>query len=227
MKRKYFLLILILIVSSNLFAQSEYHTMTKEMQEATSPSMALQYLKDGNKRFVDNTMHKRDYLVQVDKTSKAQYPFAIVLSCIDSRAPSELIFDQGVGDVFNARVAGNVIDEDILGSIEFACKVTGAKLVLVMGHSNCGAVKGACDDVKLGNLTGLISKIKKVADKVEGSNRTSKNTEFVELVARENVINSINSIREQSSILKEMEDRGEISIKGAMYDLETGIVTFY
>ena len=201
--------------------------MTKEKQDATTPEIALQVLKEGNKRFVANTMFNQNLMVRVTKTSEAQYPIAIVLSCIDSRSPTELIFDQGVGDVFNARVAGNVVDSDILGSMEFACKVSGAKLILVMGHSNCGAVRGACDEVVLGNLTGLLEKIKPSIKKIEAEDKSSGNTEFVERVAKENVFNTIEMIRLKSPILKEMEEAGKIEVKGAMYDLETGIVTFY
>ena len=220
-------LVILFFISSNLFAQSDYKTMTKDLQEATTPSAALQILKDGNKRFVENSMIKRDLHSQISSTQNGQFPYAIVLSCIDSRSPTETIFDQGIGDIFNARVAGNVVDEDILGSIEYACKVAGSKLVLVMGHSHCGAVKGACDGVEMGNITGLLAKIKVVVDNTPGKDKSSKNSSFVKEVEKANVLNSIVLLREKSPILKEMEDKGEILIKGAMYDIETGIVTFY
>ena len=209
---------------------SQDYTQTKETQSKITPQTALQMLKDGNKRFLTETELHRDLLGQVHKTAAGQYPFAIILSCIDARTSSELIFDQGIGDVFNTRIAGNIIDEDILGGMEYSCKVVGAKLILVIGHSHCGAIKGACDDVKLGNLTALVSKIKSSVQAVKtekGEERNSKNHEFVEHVAKENVLNSIAEIKSKSSILKEMSDKGEIMIVGAMYDIDTGEVTFY
>lgn len=193
-----------------------------------SPQVALQKLKDGNARFVEGESTYKDYKAQVQETSKGQYPFAIILSCMDSRNPSEIIFDQGIGDIFNIRIAGNIVDEDVLGSLEFACKVTGSKLILVMGHTNCGAIMGACDDVKLGNLTALLSKIRPAVERVnEDGDRNSKNSEYVAKVARENVILAIECIKNNSPILKEMLDNGEIMAVGSMYDLETGKVTFY
>ncbi len=162
-------------------------------------------------------------------TADGQFPLASVVSCIDSRAPAEIVFDQGIGDLFNARVAGNIVNEDILGSLEFAHKVVGAKLLVVMGHTSCGAIKGACDDAQLGNLTGLIGKIKPAANLVSADikDRTSKNYAFVEMVAESNVRLTVETIREKSPILREMEQKGEIMIVGAMYDVKTGKVKFY
>lgn len=214
---------------SNILLSQDY-TQTKETQSKLTTQTAIQMLKDGNKRFLDNTELHRDFLAQVHKTADGQYPFAFILSCIDSRTSSEIIFDQGIGDIFNGRVAGNIIDEDILGGMEYSCKVVGAKVILVIGHTHCGAIKGACDDVKLGNLTALISKIKGPVQSVKtekGEERTSKNHEFVEHVSKANVLNSIAEIKSKSSILKEMSDKGEIIIVGAMYDVDTGEVTFY
>ena len=194
-----------------------------------SPQVALQKLKEGNVRFVEGRSTYKDYKAQVQETSKGQFPFAIILSCIDSRSPSELIFDQGIGDIFNARIAGNIVDEDVLGSMEFACKVTGSKLILIMGHTNCGAIKGACDDVKMGNLTALLSKIKPAVDSVPGfeDRRNSNNDDFVDKVSRENVKLAMKNIRDNSPILKEMIDNGEIILVGSMYDVKTGKVDFY
>jgi len=223
------LLIFTLFQCKYLISQ-DYTTQTKESQSKITPQTALQMLKDGNKRFLENKEIKRDLLLQVHKTSEGQYPFAIILSCIDSRTSSELVFDQGIGDVFNVRIAGNIINEDVLGSMEYSCKVAGAKLILVVGHSHCGAIKGACDDVKLGNLTALVSKIKNVVEsvKTEGNEeRNSKNHDFVENVSKANVINSINEIKSRSPILKEMSDKGEIMIVGAMQEVDTGEVTFF
>lgn len=203
-------------------------TQTKETQAALTPAQAKQMLKEGNKRFVNNQKADRNLLQQVKETATGQYPFAIILSCIDSRTSSELIFDQGMGDVFNARIAGNIVNEDILGSMEFACKVAGSKLVVVLGHTRCGAVKGACDHVELGNLTGLVNKIAPSVDavKYEGD-RSSKNGEFVEQVAEVNVHRMVDEIQEKSPVLAEMFKNGEIDIVGAMYDVETGSVNFY
>ena len=195
-----------------------------------TPQSALQELKDGNDRFVTNSQFKRDLLQQVNETTSGQYPFATILGCIDSRVSSELIFDQGVGDIFSARVAGNFVNEDILGSMEFACKLAGTKVILVLGHTSCGAVKGACDDAKLGNLTTLLSKLKPavaaVSEPVEPELRTSKNLDFVNNVAIKNVKMTIDNIRNQSEVLKEMEDNGEIAIVGGMYDISNGKVSF-
>ena len=168
---------------------------------------------------------------QVKQTSTGQYPFATVLSCIDSRVSSELIFDQGIGDIFSVRIAGNFVNEDILGSMEFACKLAGTKLVVVLGHTACGAVKGACDHARLGNLTALINKIEPAVEAVteptDESQRNSSNIDFVNEVAKKNVYMTIDNIRESSQVLKEMEDAGEIEIVGGMYDIKTGEVIFY
>ncbi|WP_028890497.1 carbonic anhydrase family protein [Tenacibaculum ovolyticum] len=204
---------------------------TKETQAAISPEIAINLLKEGNKRFQTNNAVERILLDQVLDTSKGQYPFATILSCIDSRVSSELIFDQGIGDIFSARVAGNFVNEDILGSMEFACKLAGTKVIVVLGHTACGAVKGACDNAELGNLTKLISKIKPAVEAVteptDISLRNSSNIDFVNNVAEKNVHLTIDNIRTQSAVLKEMEDENAIKIVGAMYDIHTGLVTFY
>ena len=204
---------------------------TKETQTSISPEKAIQLLKEGNNRFMENNPINRNLLDQVKDTSLGQFPFATILSCIDSRVSSELIFDQGIGDVFSARVAGNFVNEDILGSMEFACKLAGTKIVLVLGHTSCGAVKGACDDAKLGNLTALISKIKPaveaVVEPIDKSLRNSSNIDFVNTVAEKNVHMTIANIRTQSPVLKEMEDEEMIKIIGAMYDIKDGSVSFY
>ncbi len=203
---------------------------TKDTQAAISPDNAIKLLKEGNQRFVASKMANRDLLDQVKDTSTGQYPFATVLSCIDSRVSAELIFDQGVGDIFSARVAGNIVNEDVLGSIEFACKLAGTKVLVILGHTSCGAVKGACDDAKLGNLTILLDKIKPAVDAVsepsDTSLRNSKNIDFVNEVAVKNVHMTIENTRNMSSVLREMEDNGEIKIVGAMYDINDGKVTF-
>jgi carbonic anhydrase len=202
---------------------------TRASQAAMTPEQALEELREGNARFVAGKPRRLDLPAQVSATAAGQYPFAIVLSCIDSRQPSEIVFDQGIGDIFAARVAGNVLNDDILGSMEFACKVAGAKLIVVIGHSNCGAIKGAVDDVQLGNLTGLLAKIKPAIDAVPADiqPRTSKNHAFVDEVAQANVKLVMKEIRERSPILREMLSRGEIELVGGMYDLATGKVQFY
>lgn len=203
-------------------------TQTKETQTKLSPEKALQLLKEGNSRFVNGKKADRDLLQQVRETSQGQFPFAVILSCIDSRTSSELIFDQGMGDVFNARIAGNIVNEDILGSMEFACKVAGSKLIVVLGHTKCGAVKGACDHVRLGNLTKLINKLEPAVEATQmDGDRSSKNAEFVEAVAKNNVMLTMNNIRKNSEVLREMLDKGEIGLVGAMYSVETGEVEFY
>lgn len=205
-------------------------TQTKESQAALDPNGAITLLKEGNERFVDNKKADRDLLDQVKQTTSGQYPFATILSCIDSRVSAELVFDQGVGDIFSARVAGNIVNEDILGSMEFACKLAGTKVVVVLGHTSCGAVKGACDDAKLGNLTILLHKIKAavraVSEPSEVENRNSKNIEFVNHVAEKNVRLTIEDIRSLSPVLNDMEENGEIAIVGAMYDIADGKVHF-
>jgi carbonic anhydrase len=204
-------------------------TLTKEMQAAITPSMALDLLKDGNKRFVNNLKVNRNLLQQANETSDGQHPFAVILSCIDSRTSAELIFDQGLGDIFSVRIAGNIINEDILGSMEFGCKVAGAKMIVVLGHTKCGAVKGACDHVEMGNLTALLSKIRPAVDDETQTkeNRNSENSVFVENVARINVQRTVKSIMERSSILKEMILGGQIGIVGGTHDISTGEVEFF
>jgi carbonic anhydrase len=202
---------------------------TKLSQKAMTPQQALQELRDGNARFVIGKSRKRNFPAEVKATAAGQYPFAVVLSCLDSRQPIEIVLDQGIGDIFSARVAGNVLNDDILGSMEFACKVSGAKLIAVIGHSNCGAIKGTIDDVQLDHLTGLLTKIKPAIDAVPADvqPRTTKNYEFVDDVSRENVKLVMKEIRERSSILREMLDKGEIQLVGGMYDLKTGKVEFF
>ncbi len=204
-------------------------TLNKELQASITPRKALELLKSGNKRFVSNLQENRDLLKQVNDTRDGQWPFAIILSCIDSRTSAELIFDQGLGDIFSARIAGNIVNTDILGSMEFACKVAGSKLIVVLGHSKCGAVKGACDHVEMGNLTELLSKIQPAvyAEKQTQDNRSASNPEFVENVAEINVKRSVNSVIERSFILEQMVESGAIGIVGAMHNIETGEVTFY
>ena len=204
-------------------------THNKESQSTVTPSLALQYLVEGNQRFVNNLKFNRNLLQQVNETRDGQWPFAVILSCIDSRTSAELIFDQGLGDIFSVRIAGNIANEDILGSMEFACKVAGSKLIVVLGHTKCGAVKGACDHVEMGNLTALLSKLRPAVDDetVTKNNRTSANSEFVENVASINVRRTVDAIRDRSHILHEMVEKGEIGICGAMYNVETGEVEFY
>ena len=204
-------------------------TLTKEMQSAITPSVALEILKDGNKRFVSNLKINRNLLQQANETSDGQHPFAVILSCIDSRTSAELIFDQGLGDVFSVRIAGNIVNEDILGSMEFGCKVAGAKIIVVLGHTKCGAVKGACDNVALGNLTGLIAKIKQAVDQesVTSENRNSSNGIFVENVAELNVSLSVKNILLKSPIIADMVKNGDIGIVGGIHDITTGEVKFF
>ena len=204
---------------------------TKETQISMTPEKSLQHLKEGNIRFQKNLKANRNLLEQVNDTSGGQFPFATVLSCIDSRVSAELVFDQGVGDIFSVRIAGNFVNEDILGSMEFACKLAGTRLVVVLGHTACGAVKGACDDAKLGNLTNMLAKIKPAVAAVTSpediSLRNSSNSEFVNNVSAKNVELTIDRILKESSILEEMHSHGEIQIVGAMYDVATGVVSFY
>lgn len=204
-------------------------TLTQKMQAAITPEMALTLLKEGNKRFVNNLKINRNLLQQANDTSDGQHPFAVILSCIDSRTSAELIFDQGLGDIFSVRVAGNIINEDVLGSMEFGCKLAGAKIIVVLGHTKCGAVKGACDHVEMGNLTALLTKIRPAVDdeKTITENRNSNNTEFVEKVATINVTRTVKAIMERSPILKEMLNNKEIGIVGGTHDITTGIVSFY
>jgi len=198
-------------------------TLNKEIQQKMTPQEALQRLLDGNQRFTAKQNASRDLLQQVDETSGGQFPFAAVLGCIDSRVPVEVVFDQGVGDVFSARVAGNIVNEDILGSLEYACKVAGSKLILVLGHTKCGAVTAACKNVELGNITALLSKIKPAVDVVINED-TEVNDNSIEQVSLQNIKQSIANIKSQSAILKEMEANGDILIKGAVYDVASGKV---
>ena len=204
-------------------------TLTKELQAQLSPQKAIELLKDGNQRFVNNLKVNRNLLQQVNETSSGQFPFAFILSCIDSRTSAELIFDQGLGDVFSCRIAGNILNEDILGSMEFACKVAGSKVVVVLGHSRCGAIKGACDHVELGNLSTLLSKIQPAIDSETSTkeNRNSGNNDFVEHVAELNVLHVLREIPKQSSIIESMVKEGQIVLIGGMYNVDTGNVHFY
>jgi carbonic anhydrase len=202
--------------------------LTKEQRAALSPDQILAEMKEGNAHFRKGYRKNRNYLNEAKASAKGQYPAAVILSCIDSRAPAEVILDLGIADIFNARVAGNIANDDILGSMEFACKIAGAKVVVVMGHTACGAIKGAIDNVELGNLTGLLARIKPaiLATKYEGD-RSAKNYGFVDAVARKNVELTIGQIREKSSVLRELEQAGAIKMSGAMYNLETAAVDFF
>ena len=204
-------------------------TLNKELQASITPRKALEILKEGNNRFINNLKAHRNLLEQVNETRDGQWPFATILSCIDSRTSAELIFDQGLGDVFSVRIAGNIVNTDILGSMEFACKVAGSKLIVVLGHTKCGAVKGACDHVEMGNLTELLSKIQPAVyqEKTTSENRNSGNSTFVENVAEINVKRNVKNIIERSFVLEQMIENGEIGIVGAMHNIETGEVLFY
>lgn len=201
--------------------------LSKKDRDALTPQDVLNSLKEGNQRFINNTLTARDHSALVRKSASGQYPKAAIISCLDSRVPVEDVFDRGIGDIFVGRVAGNFVNDDLLGSLEYACKVAGSKLIVVMGHEHCGAVKAAIDDVKMGNITVMLSKIKPAVEKtVYAGDRTSKNDEFVHRVCEGNVENNIEQIRLKSPILKEMEENGEIMIVGATYDMDSGIVTF-
>lgn len=206
------------------------NAQTKASQDAISPAKALELLKEGNQRFTAKQQVERDLNLQVEQTSTGQFPFATVLSCIDSRVPAELLFDQGIGDIFSVRIAGNFVNADILGSMEFASKLAGTKLILVLGHTACGAVKGACDHAELGNLTGMLDNIAPAVDAIveptAAAERTSANIDFVNAVGTKNVELTIDRIREESPVLAEMEQAGEIQIVGGMYDIATGNVNF-
>lgn len=203
-------------------------TQTKETLKSLTPAKTLEILKEGNRRFVNNYKVNRNLLQQVNETSEGQFPFAIILSCIDSRTSAELIFDQGLGDIFSARIAGNIVNEDILGSMEFACKVVGSKLIVVLGHTKCGAIKGACANVKLGNLTGLLNKIQPAVELAkETMEANADNSEFVERVADINVEIVMKEISEKSPLLKGMIESGEIGIVGGKYNVESGEVEFF
>lgn len=202
---------------------------TKETQDGLTPKLALEILKEGNTRFVNNIKAHRNLLQQVNETSSGQFPFAAILSCIDSRTSAELIFDQGLGDILSIRIAGNILNEDILGSMELACKLAGSKLIVVLGHTKCGAIEGACNNIVLGNLTALLSKIKPAIEQETETTRerNAKNISFLRNVTKNNVFITVQKIKEQSSILNEMERSGEIKIIGGLHDIETGKVTFY
>ncbi|WP_205512102.1 carbonic anhydrase family protein [Longitalea arenae] len=203
-------------------------TQTKETQMSLTPEKALTILKEGNERFIHNLKANRNLLQQVNETSAGQFPFATILSCIDSRTSAELIFDQGLGDIFSIRVAGNILNEDILGSMEFATKLAGTKIIVVLGHTKCGAIVGACNHVELGNLTTLLSKIQPAIDQetTTKENRSGSNPAFVKNVTTLNVKLTIERIRKESAVVAELEKEGKIKIVGAMYDVETGKVTF-
>ncbi|MDO9554792.1 carbonic anhydrase family protein [Rhodonellum sp.] len=203
----------------------------KEYQSSITPERALEILKEGNERFMNNLKANRDLLQQANQTRNGQWPFATILSCIDSRTSAELIFDQGLGDIFSIRIAGNIVNTDIIGSMEFACKLAGSKLLVVLGHSRCGAVKGACDHVEMGNLTELLAKLQTAVylekETLDESQRNSSNAVFVENVATISVKRSVQAIIERSYILEQMIEKGKIAIIGAMHDLDTGMVEFY
>ncbi len=202
---------------------------TKETRDHVTPRIALEILKEGNERFVKNLKTNRNLLEQVNATRDGQWPFATILSCIDSRTGAELVFDQGLGDIFSVRIAGNIVNTDILGSMEFACKIAGSKLIVVLGHTKCGAVKGACDHVEMGNLTELLAKLQPAVyqEKETIKERSSKNSVFVENVSVINVKRNVKNIIERSFILEQMVENGEIGVVGAMYNIETGKVEFY
>ncbi len=204
-------------------------THTKETQDQLTPDLALDILKEGNERFVMNIKAHRNLLEQVNDTSSGQFPFAAILSCIDSRTSAELIFDQGLGDIFSIRIAGNILNEDILGSMEFACKFAGSKLIVVLGHTKCGAIEGACNNIVLGNITNLLSKIKPAIEleKTTLNDRTGSNISFVQNVTINNVLIVVNKIKEESSILRELCDANLINIIGGLHDIDTGQVTFF
>ena len=202
---------------------------TKETQDKITPQQALEFLKEGNVRFLKNLKVNRNLLMQVNQTSDGQFPFATILSCIDSRTSAELIFDQGLGDIFSIRIAGNVLNDDILGSMEYACGVANSKIIVVLGHTRCGAVISACDQVKMGHITGLLKKIKPAieSETTMSSERNGQNLTFVNRVSEINVQLTINQIRQQSPILSDLEKDGKIIIVGGIYDVETGIVSFF
>jgi len=208
-------------------AASMSGSLTKEQRDSMTPLQVIDELKKGNERFRTGKMVARDYLAEKRSSAAGQYPAAVILGCVDSRVPIEIVFDAGIGDTFTARVAGNVVDDDMLGSMEFACAVSGAKLVLVSGHTACGAVKGAINDVVLGNLTGLLARIKPAMSgtKFDGE-KSIKNASYVDAVARTNVVLGLAEIRRRSPILEELEKKGSIKIAGAMYDVATGMVEF-
>lgn len=202
---------------------------TKDTQDILTPELALELLKEGNERFVNNIKAHRNLLEQVNETSAGQFPFAAILSCIDSRTSAELIFDQGLGDILSIRIAGNILNDDILGSMELACKIAGSKLIVVLGHTKCGAIEAACNNIVLGNLTTLLKKIKPAIEreKETTSERNAGNLTFVKNVTINNIFITVHKIKEQSNILEELEQTNQIKIIGALYDLDTGQVIFY
>ena len=216
------------MVGASLGSVLAHADLTKEQRDKMTADEIIQQMKAGNERFRSGKPQHRDLMSEAKATAKGQYPAAIVFGCVDSRAPAELILDFGIGEIFGARVAGNVADEDVLGSMEFACKVAGSKVVLVMGHTACGAIKGAIDGVQLGNLTALLGKIRPAVEATQfKGERSAKNYEFVDAVARKNVSLTVANIREKSSVLRELESGGAIKIVGSMYNLETGVVEFF
>lgn len=218
----------VLLATSGRLARAAVPAMTKRAQAATTPDQALQMLKDGNKRFVSGRMHQRDLMAQVKATASGQYPFAVVIGCIDSRVPPELVFDQGIGDIFSPRIAGNYVNTDIIGSSEFATRLAGAKLILVLGHTECGAVKGACDNAQLGNLTHTLSNIMPAVYSVTNvpGARSSKNAAFVQKVAEANVRLSVKALTNRSAVLHDLVAKRNLKVAGAMHDIATGRVTF-
>lgn len=224
----YFCATLLSLLYASMLIDSEMRTHSYESQSLLSPDMALQILKEGNERFMNNLKANRNLLQQVNETADGQYPFATILSCIDSRTSAELIFDQGLGDIFSIRIAGNILNDDILGSMEFATKLAGTKIIVVLGHTRCGAITAACNHLELGNLSHLLHKIQPAIERVTtiSENRTGDNADFVNLVTVRNVELTIEQIRLQSSIIRELEQAGSIRMVGAVYDVETGKVTF-
>ena len=213
---------------ASVLADDHAGVQTADSQSALTPSDALNLLKEGNERFLSGEMINRDLPAQVEATASGQFPHSVVLSCIDSRVPPELVFDQGLGDIFSPRVAGNFVDEELLGSMEFAAAVAGSRVIVVLGHTECGAVKGACDDVKLGNLTATLANIRPAVEAVSGipGERNSKNKAFVDAVAHQNVKMTVDNILDRSLVLRELVDKGRLMVVGAMYDVATGKVTF-
>jgi carbonic anhydrase len=204
-------------------------TISREEQRNMTPDQAIELLKNGNQRFIQNLRFNRNLLQQVNDTAEGQYPFATILSCIDSRTPAELIFDQGLGDIFSVRIAGNVVNEDIIGSLEFACKIAGSKLIVVLGHTHCGAIKGACDKAQLGHLTQLLDKIMPAVEQEKSftEKRNGNNLEYVNEVAKINIKNSKKIILDKSTILKELIAKNTIKIVSGIYDITSGEVSFF
>lgn len=217
---------------SNMSANPSFtprRVSTREFQQSLNPETTLQLLREGNERFVSGNHIPYDFSFQIERTAKGQFPFAVILGCIDSRVPHEIVFDQGAGDLFSIRIAGNFINEDILGSMEFACQVAGAKLIVVMGHTGCGAVQGACDEVRLGHLTEMLQKLRPAVDATPtapGEERSSRNAEFVNRVAQTNVQLTLQNILERSEVLRRLHEEGKIGLVGAMYDVASGRVEF-